>query len=180
MLRDQDCVIVLIDVQGKLAELMYEKQQLYRQLQILLRGARLLDVPVLWLEQYPRGLGPTVPEIAALLEGLDGPIDKTCFSACGSERFQRALRDCGRHTVVVAGIESHVCVYQTAQDLLAAGFVVEVVKDAVSSRTADNRLAGLERMVSLGAGMTTVEMVLFEWLREAGSPAFKEISRLVR
>ena len=179
MLRTEDSVIVLIDVQGKLAELMSEKDQLYRQLQILLRGARSLGVPVLWLEQYPKGLGPTVPEIATLLEGIE-PIEKTCFSACGSERFQQALSDSGRRTVVVAGIESHVCVYQTAQDLLAAGFVVEVVRDAVSSRTAENRLAGFERMVRLGAGMTTVEMVLFEWLREAGSPAFKEISRLVR
>ena len=179
MLQAEDSVIVLIDVQGKLAELMHEKDQLYRQLQILLKGARILDVPVLWLEQYPNGLGPTVPEIAASLEGLE-PIEKTCFSANGSERFQRALNASGRGTAVLAGIESHVCVYQTAQDLLAAGIDVEVVRDAVSSRTAENRQAGLERMVSLGAGMTTVEMVLFEWLRGAGSAAFKEISRMVR
>ncbi|HJP31245.1 MAG TPA: hydrolase [Candidatus Latescibacteria bacterium] len=179
MLRVEDSVVVLIDVQGKLAELMHEKEQLYQQLKILLRGARVLEVPILWLEQYPQGLGPTVPEISALLEGLE-PIDKTSFSACGAEQFQQALRDVDRSTVVVAGIEGHVCVYQTVQDLLVAGFSVEVVGDAVSSRTAANRRAGLERMERLGAGMVTVEMVLFEWLREAGTAAFKEISKLVR
>jgi len=179
MIKSEDSIVILIDVQGKLAELMHEKQQLNKQLKILLQGARILDIPILWLEQYPQGLGPTVPEIAAVIDGLE-PIDKTCFSACGSQLFQQRLQASGRHTAIVAGIESHVCVYQTARDLLASGFTVEVVRDAVSSRTLANHLAGLERMSHLGAGITTVEMLLFEWLREAGSPAFKEISRLVR
>ncbi|MDA0336668.1 MAG: hydrolase [bacterium] len=179
MLQTADSIVVLIDVQGKLAELMYDKQQLYRQLLILLRGARILKIPILWLEQYPQGLGPTVPEIAAVLGDLE-PIDKTSFSACGSPRFQQALLDSGRKSVVVAGIESHVCVYQTARDLLTEGYRVEVVADAVSSRSVDNRHAGLQRMAHLGAGMMSTEMLLFEWLRESGSAEFKEISRLVR
>ncbi len=179
MLQTADSIVVLIDVQGKLAELMYDKQRLYLQLLMLLRGARILKIPILWLEQYPQGLGPTVPEIAAVLADLE-PIDKTSFSACGSPRFQQALQDSGRKSVVVAGIESHVCVYQTARDLLTEGYRVEVVADAVSSRTVDNRQAGLQRMARLGAGMMSTEMLLFEWLRESGSADFKEISRLVR
>ena len=179
MLAVEDSIVVLIDVQGKLAELMHDKQQLYRHLQILLRGARILGIPILWLEQYPKGLGPTVAEVAEILDDLD-PIDKISFSACGSERFQQALRDSGRKSVAVAGIESHVCVYQTTRDLLTAGYRVEVIGDAVSSRSSDNRQAGLQRMASLGAGMMSTEMILFEWLREAGSDEFKEISRLVR
>lgn len=172
-------LVALIDVQGKLASLMHEREALYRQLQIFLQGTRILDIPVLWLEQYPKGLGPTVPEIASLLVDLQ-PIAKTSFSAFGDPTFHEALTQSGRRHVVVAGIEAHVCVYQTARDLLAEGYSVDVVQDAVSSRTQANRDAGLARMTRLGAGMTTVEMQLFDWLREAGSPQFKEISRLVR
>ena len=179
MLQTQDSIVVLIDVQGKLASLMSDREQLYRQLQILLHGARILKVPILWLEQYRQGLGPTVAELAAILDGLE-PIDKTTFSACGSPRFMQDLRQSGRRSVIVAGIESHVCVYQTTRDLLSAGYDVEVIAYAVSSRTVDNRQAGLQRMASLGAGMMSTEMVLFEWLRQAGSAEFKEISRLVR
>ena len=179
MLEAADSIVVLIDVQGKLAELMHDRQQLYRHLQILLRGTRILGIPILWLEQYPKGLGATVAEVATILDGLE-PIDKTCFSGWGSERFQQALQDSGRRSVAVAGIESDVCVYQTTRDLLTAGYHVGVIADAVSSRTADNRQAGLQRMASLGAGMMSTEMIRFEWLREAGSDEFKEISRLVR
>lgn len=179
MLQAKDSVLLLIDVQGKLAELMHEKAELYHQLQILLRGTRALDVPILWFEQYPKGLGPTVPDVAQVLAGLE-PIEKICFSACGSDHVRQALAESGRRTAILAGIEAHVCVYQTACDLLDTGFSVEVVKDAVSSRTVANRQAGLERMAGIGAGMTTVEMLLFEWLGSADAPDFKEISRLVR
>lgn len=175
----EEAVVVVVDVQGKLATLMHETERLMEQLQIFLRGARVLELPILWLEQYPKGLGPTVPEVAELLEGLE-PIDKTCFSGYGSDRFRKALEATGRRQVIVVGIECHVCVYQTVRDLLADGYGVEVVADAVSSRTAANRHIGLERMARLGAGIMSVEMVLFELLREAGSEAFKEISRLVR
>lgn len=179
MLKVSDSAVALIDVQGKLATAMHEKESLLRHLQILLQGARLLGVPIIWVEQYPQGLGPTLPEISQLLDGLE-PIEKTCFSACGSDHFRQALRNSGARSVLLAGIESHVCVYQTARDLLAAGYFVEVAADAVSSRTPDNRAAGLQRMAADGAGLMTTEMVLFEWLREAGSAEFKAISRLVR
>lgn len=179
MLSVDRSALVLIDVQGKLASLMFEKDRLYRNLQILLRGARILDVPILWLEQYPKGLGPTVPEIAELLTGLT-PIAKTAFSACGEPQFIEALERTGRRQTLVAGIESHVCVYQTTRDLLTSGHDVEVVTDAVSSRTETNYRVGLERMSSMGAGLSSVEMCLFELMRQAGGDQFKEISRLVR
>ncbi|MEE2657480.1 MAG: isochorismatase family protein [Candidatus Latescibacterota bacterium] len=178
MKRDRSTVVV-IDVQGKLADLMYERDNLYRQLQIFLRGVRALEIPTLWLEQYPQGLGPTAPEIAELLAGLQ-PIAKTSFSACGAEQFLVDLRKTEAETVFIVGIESHVCVYQTARDLLAAGFAVEVVSDAVSSRTESNCRLGLRRMAEVGTSITSVEMALFELLRDAKDPAFKEVARLVR
>ena len=179
MLTTDQAALVLIDVQGKLASLMFERERLYQNLQILLKGARILGLPILWLQQYPKGLGPTVPEIAAILDGLE-PIDKTAFSACGESRFTEALAASGRRQAIVAGIESHVCVYQTTRDLLSSGHDVEVIADAVSSRSETNYLLGLERMASMGAARSSVEMCLFELLREAGSDAFKQISKLVR
>ncbi len=179
MSKTDEAAVVLIDVQGKLASLMFERERLYANLQILLRGARILEIPVLWLEQYPQGLGPTVPEIASLLEGFT-PIAKTTFSACGDAAFLQTLEKTGRRQTIVAGIESHVCVYQTARDLLHRDYDVEIVTDAVSSRSETNYRLGLERMSSMGATLSSVEMCLFELLGEAGSDQFKEISRLVR
>lgn len=179
MLKVATTALVLIDVQGKLATLMHEKDELFRNLEILIRGVDTLELPILWLEQYPEGLGPTVPQIAALM-GERTPISKTCFSACGSDEFRQQLRACGRRQLLLAGIEAHICVYQTARHLLAEGFRVEVVADAVSSRTPQNRSIGLDEMVRAGACLTSVEMALFELLEEAGSPQFKTIAGLVK
>jgi|AP95_1055475.scaffolds.fasta_scaffold08089_2 nicotinamidase-related amidase len=179
MLRTDDTTLVIIDVQGKLATLMHEREELYRNLQILVRGARILELPVLWLEQYPEGLGPTIPELAELLTDLE-PMAKLSFSGCGLEEFKQRLDDSGRRTLLVAGIEAHICVNQTVCDLIAGGYGVEVVSDAVSSRTAANRQVGLDKMSRAGAGITSVETALFELLREAGTPPFKKIARLVK
>lgn len=179
MLKVENAAIVLVDVQGKLASLMFERERLFENLQILLKGARILELPVLWLEQYPQGLGPTIPEIAEILDG-QSPISKTSFSACGEPGFVEALAQSGRKQVIVAGIESHVCVYQTTRDLLAKGVDVEVIGDAVSSRTEANYRLGIDRMASMGATVSSTEMCLFELLREAGSDVFKQISQLVR
>ncbi len=179
MLRRDNTVLVLIDIQGKLATLMHEREQLFANLQILTRGARVLELPILWLEQYPRGLGPTIPEIAGLLPDLQ-PLPKISFSACGLPEFVRRLARTGRRQVLLAGIEAHVCVYQTGRDLLAAGYRVEVVADAVSSRTAANRRLGLQRLEAAGALLTSVEMALFELLGRAEGPEFKQIAALVK
>lgn len=179
MLSRELAALVLIDVQGKLAQLMHEREALFDNLQRLIQGVRVLGLPVLWLEQYPQGLGPTIPEVARLLSDLQ-PVAKMSFSAWGCEAFRQRLEASGRRQVLLAGIEAHVCVYQTAVDLLAAGYTVEVVGDAVSSRTAANRQLGLERMRAAGARWTGVEMALFELLRTAAAPAFKAIARLVK
>lgn len=179
MLRPDNTALVLIDVQGKLASLMHQREELYRNLEILIKGAQILDLPILWLEQYPQGLGPTIPEVAELLKDQQ-PLAKVCFSACGLPEFTQALRASGRRRVLLAGIEAHICVYQTCRDLLDQGYQVEVVADAVSSRTPENKQTGLDRMVQAGAVLTSVEMALFELLRVAGTPQFKEIARLVK
>ena len=179
MLYPEKAGLVLIDVQGKLATLMHEREELYRNLQILVKGVRILEMPIFWLEQYPQGLGPTIPELAELLPDQE-PLAKVCFSGCGLGEFMEEVRESGRRQLLVAGIETHICVYQTCRDLLTQGYRVEVVADAVSSRTAENRRIGLERMARAGAWVTSVEMCLFELLREAVGPQFKEIARLVK
>ena len=179
MLQKETAALALIDVQGKLASLMHEREELYRQLQILVKGAQALDLPIFWMEQYPEGLGPTIPELAELLADQQ-PLAKLCFSACGQRDFQGGLRKSGRRQVIVAGIETHICVYQTARDLLEDDYDVEIVADAVSSRSAQNKEIGIDKMRLAGAGITSVETVLFELLREAGTPQFKEIARLVK
>ena len=179
MLRPGNTALIVVDVQGRLATLMHQREELYRNLQILIQGARALELPILWLEQYPKGLGPTIPEVAELLTGQQ-PVAKTCFSGCGEPEFCEQLRATGRRQLLLAGIETHICVYQTARDLLAQGYHIEVVADAVSSRTPENRQIGLDKMRQHGAEVTSVEMVLFEMLREAGTPAFKQIAPLVK
>lgn len=179
MLHLDQSVLVLIDLQGRLAQLMHGREALFDNVQRLIRGAQALGLPILWLEQYPQGLGPTIPEVAGLLTGLT-PIPKTCFSACGNETFLAQLASLERSQVLLAGIEAHVCVYQTALDLLAGKYEVQVVTDAVSSRTAANAELGRHRMHAAGARLTSVEMALFELLRTADAPAFKAIARLVK
>ena len=179
MLKQTETVLVIIDVQGKLAELMHDRERLYSNLSILVQGIQALEIPILWLEQYPKGLGPTIPEVADLLPDQN-PIAKTCFSGCGRVEFVEALRAAERRQVLVAGIETHICVYQTVRDLLGSGYEVEVVADAVSSRVPENRQIALDKMVRAGAELSSVEMALYELMREAGTPAFKKILPLVQ
>jgi len=179
MLGDQDAVGVIIDVQGKLAQSMHERDALFDNLQRLVRGLKLLGIPLLWTEQYPQGLGPTIPELAALLQP-SAAISKVSFSCSGCPAFRDALRALGRRQVLLAGIEAHVCVFQTARDLAAEGFEVHVVADAVSSRRAENARLGIERMRAAGAQMTGVESALFELMKTAEHPRFREMLQVVR
>lgn len=179
MLDKERTVFVLIDVQGKLAKIMHESEHMLNQLATLIRGLRLLDIPIIWLEQYPKGLGPTNEQITEHLSGLE-PIPKMTFSACGNDKFQETFKEIGRNQVLIAGIESHVCVYQTAMDLKEDGNEVQVVQDAVSSRTLENKKLGLKKMESFGITLTSVEMALFELMGTAEHPNFKEISKLIK
>ncbi len=179
MLELDDTVLVVIDVQGKLATLMHEREMLFKNLSRLIEGAQVLGVPILLTEQYPKGLGETTPELKALMPNVK-PIEKLSFSSMGEETFVDALDDIEREQVLVAGIESHICVYQTVSDMLAEGFEVHCVADAISSRTKENREIGLARMKEEGAILTSTEMCLFELLKVAGSSTFKTISALVK
>ncbi len=179
MVEVENCCLAVIDVQGKLAQLMWEKEGLFENIGILIQAAKILNIPILWCQQVPDALGPTVPEIAELLEGVE-PINKSAFSCCGDEGFNRRLEQLGRRQVILCGIETHVCIYQTAADLLSKGFAVDVIADAVSSRTAENRQVGLERMAVDGANLSSVEMLLFELLKDASHPKFKQLAKLVK
>lgn len=179
MITLANCALVVIDVQGNLAHSMYSKEALFTNLRKVISGAKILGIPILWTEQVPSKLGKTIPEIAELLEGV-APIDKATFSSLGNERFQREVAATGRTHFAVCGIEAHVCVYQTVRDLLAAGYAVEVVADAVSSRNADNRAIGIGKMENLGAQITCVETALFELMGTAEADKFREIQKIVK
>lgn len=179
MLEIDQCCLVVVDIQGKLAQLMVNKETLFQNARILIQAARILDIPILWCQQAPQSLGPTVPEIAELLAGVE-PIDKTSFSCAGHEPFNVKLESLARKQVVLCGIETHVCIYQTAMDLLAQDYEVTVVADAVSSRTPENRQVALARLAAKGVAVACTEMVLFELLKTAQHPQFKPIARLVK
>jgi len=179
MLKIKDACFVLVDVQGKLAQSMDQKEQLFENLIILIKGMKKLNIPMLWMEQIPEKLGPTLPEFSELLTHIK-PFWKSSFSGCGSAPFREALVELNRKQVIIAGIETHICVYQTTVDLLDLGYHVEVVCDAVSSRTLDNKSIGLKRIKNAGANQTSTEMVLFELLKNADHPEFKEIAKLVK
>jgi nicotinamidase-related amidase len=179
MLRSDDTFLVLVDVQVKLAAVMCARDEMVDGCRRAVACMRALGIPVLWTEQTPEKLGPTVPELAEVLAGL-APLGKTTFSCWGEPAFADAVRALKRKRVLLAGIEAHVCVYQTAAELCAAGWHVEVLQDAVSSRTPANRALGLERMRAGGTGVTSVETAVFELMRTAAHPAFREVLKIVK
>ena len=179
MMTTEDAVYVLVDVQGKLAEAMYEKKSLFTNLENCTKGMLTLGLPVIWVEQIPEKMGDTIPSLKKMLRGLK-PIPKASFSCCGELEFMKALRQTLRKKVIIAGIETHVCVYQTAVDLMAAGYEVEVVSDAVSSRSSENRNVALHRLSDRGVGLTTTEMILLELMRTSTHPKFREILKLIK
>lgn len=179
MLIPDKTVLLLVDIQGRLAEAMYAREALFDHLQRLIQGLQALEVPIVWVEQNPERLGPTVPQVARLLRDAQ-PVPKVSFSACGEPRVLDALDDLGRKQVLVAGIETHVCVYQTVIHLIERGYQPQVVTDAVSSRTPANVELGLDRIRSAGGVLTGTEMCLFELLGKATHPAFKQILGVVK
>lgn len=179
MLSIDNTILLVIDVQGKLAELMDNKEALFANLQRIIQGAKVLDLPIVVTEQVPEKLGPTRPEIGQYLAGIE-PVAKRTFSCCGDHDFMSQLAALNRKQILMTGIETHICVYQTAIDLLEQGYEVQMVTDAVSSRTPENRQLGLERIKEAGASLTSTEMALFELLRVAEGSKFKAISNIVK
>lgn len=179
MLKLDGAVLVVVDVQGRLAELMFERAHVFTTIANAIRGCKALQVPILWLEQNPARLGRTIAPLRHLLEPAE-PISKMSFSAWGEKAFAEALTASGRRQVILTGIEAHVCVYQTAVDLLRNGCEAHIVADAVSSRSRANREAGLRSAAAAGASLTTLEMFLFELMRTADHPAFRDVQKIVR
>lgn len=182
-LAPESTVLVVVDIQEKLAAVMPEEQmnRLVKNAAILLEAAKLLGVRVLATEQYPRGLGPTVPSVLEKLRGMGVvPTAKMEFGACDNLGFARELAASGARAVVVIGMEAHVCVFQTARELVRRGHTTYVVADAVASRLEDNRLIGLSLCRRAGAIETATEAVVFDWLGVAGTDAFRAVSKLVR
>ncbi len=179
MITPKETLLLIIDVQGRLAQLVFQPQVVEKNISRLLRASAILDMPVLVTEQYPKGLGRTVDSLRELLAGAL-PVEKNSFSCCGTPEFMRQLRSFNRNDILVAGMETHVCVYQTAVELLEFGYNVHLVTDAVSSRTEENRLLGIRCIEKAGASLTSTEMALFELLRVAEGERFKAISSIVK
>lgn len=179
MVDSEKTCLVVVDVQGKLAQLMVDKESLFANIGVLIRAAKVLDMPILWCQQNPAALGPTVPELAELLDGIE-PVDKFSFSCCGDEAFIEKLTGLEVHDVIVCGIESHICVYQTAIDLLDDGYDVHLIADAVSSRTVANKEIAVRRLTAEGASLSCTEMMLFDLLGTAKHPKFRELARLIK
>jgi nicotinamidase-related amidase len=175
-------VLLVIDVQEKLMPVIDGAEGVLANVERLVRGAHLLGIPAMLTEQYVKGLGPTAQSVRSAFEETSGydPIEKSCFSAHGCEPFSRRLSALGRRQIVVCGVETHVCVYQTVSDLLTAGLEITIVADAVSSRTASNRDIAIRRMASEGAQLSSTEMALFELLGVSGTDEFRAISRLIK
>jgi nicotinamidase-related amidase len=175
-LEPDQCVLIVVDIQEKLLPPIWEKDRLIRNAQLLTRLAGILKIPALVTTQYAKGLGKTVPEIAQLLPGTP-TIDKLMFSCFGSEAFCGLLKRLPgqRTTVLLCGMETHICVMQTALGALREGYLVHVAADAVSSRTELNWRLGLNRIQAAGAILSSTEMMIYELLRQSGAPAFKEL-----
>ena len=183
LLSAKRSTLLIIDVQERLTPAIHELAPLLANTKILLAAARALDVPTLASEQYPKGLGRTLPEVSALLPPADisgQPFEKTHFSCTAEPGFAEFLPPPPRDQIVIAGIEAHVCVLQTALGLKAMGREVFVVADACSSRSRASAGLAFERLRQNGVALVSTEMVVFEWLHHAGNPAFKNLSALVR
>ena len=179
MLKMENAALLIVDIQGNLARLMHGKELLLKNVQKLIKGIQVLGIPILWVEQNPQGLGPTIPEIADILPDIQ-PISKTSFSSCRNDLFLQALKALNRKQVLIAGIEAHICVYQTAVDLVDLRYEVQVVADAVSSRNMENKEIGLQKMRDAGVSLTSVETALFEILKVAEGARFKEILKILK
>jgi len=175
-LEADQCALIVVDIQEKLLPPIFQKEELVRNAKLLIRAAGLLKIPALMSTQYAKGLGQTVPEIASLLPETEA-IDKDQFSCFGSDAFCTLLKRLPgkRNTLLLCGMESHICVTQTALGALREGYLVHVASDAVSSRTDWNWKIGLERMRAAGAVISSTEMMIYELMRSSSSPAFKEL-----
>ena len=179
-LRVEDCVLGVIDIQDRLLAAVHEKERLVRNSKLLIRLANILHLPIVVSTQYAKGLGSTYAEIMELLPGVT-PVDKLEFGCFGNGDFcSRFARLAGRNTLLLCGMETHICVLQTAMGALNQGHIVHVAADAVGSRTELNWKLGLERMRDAGVVISSTEMMIYELLGQSGTPAFKEMLQFLK
>jgi hypothetical protein len=178
-IKAEDCVFIQVDIQEKLFPFISNNEELEKNLIILLKGLKLHNIPFIINEQYKKGIGETIPSLRELVDEYPH-FEKTTFSCCGNEEGLAAIKAEGKKTVILAGIETHVCVLQTALDLLEEGFSVVIVTDCVSSRKQKDKDTAIQRLIQAGVVPTTYESLLFELTANAKHPVFKEISKLVK
>ncbi len=178
----KNSLLVIVDIQTKLTSAMPMKvlARMQRNSGLLLKAADALNIPVIATEQYPQGLGPMESDIVTLLPNNTIRIEKTSFSCTGKEEFNEVLKESGREQIIIIGIEAHVCVLQTAMNLIAQGYSVFVVTDATCSRQRENYESAVQRMDNAGASICNSESVVFEWLGDSKHEQFKFLSALVR
>ncbi|MFP7674470.1 hydrolase [Marivita sp. S0852] len=178
LIRAKESILVIIDMQERLVPAMQAPARTIRNARTLLSAATEIGVPVIITEQYPTGLGRTVPELSNPDHAVF--IEKMHFSCMEEDTFAQAVEKSGRTQIILAGMEAHICVVQTAASLIEQNYEVFVVSDATASRTLDSEQACLARLSSSGVGIVTTEMVVFEWLGKAGTPAFKKLLPLIK
>lgn len=179
LIRAEASVLLVIDMQERLVPAMQAPAQTLKNARLLLTAAQQCDIPIILTEQYPKGLGRTVPEIAKAA-GKSPIIEKLHFSCMEDEQFKTTFTQLNRKQAVIAGMEAHICVVQTAASLIEQGYEVFVVSDATASRTVESETACKTRLNASGAHIVTSEMVVFEWLGKAGTPAFKSLLPLIK
>jgi nicotinamidase-related amidase len=180
MLNGEDSLLVVIDIQEKLVLASKYGNEVADNMAKVATAARLLDIPTIVTEQYPKGLGETVPTIKTTLAPNTNIIEKSAFSAMLEPEFAQKIKASGKKQIVIGGIETHICVLQTAAALIEEGFDVYVIKDACASRNKKEYKTGLELLKQYGAKITCVEIALFEWLRTSKNPKFKEVQSLIK
>lgn len=179
MLNQEDSLLLVVDVQERLVNMLY-KSTVVGKTSKLVRAAKLLNVPIIATEQYPTGLGSTVEDVKQYFYHDTPVVTKTAFSALREPGFMNVLKSFGKKQVVVCGIETHVCVHQTVADLISEDFEVYVAKDACASREKYEFEQGIDCMCANGAKISCVEIILFEWLKDAKNPSFKEVQALIK
>ena len=180
ILNSENSLVLIIDVQEKLLNAVFNKHSLERRACIMAKAASILEIPIIVTEQYPKGLGSTIPGIKDVLSEETQYFEKTAFSAIDNEEILEAVRNSNKKQVILYGIETHICVSQTAAALCELGYEVFVVCDACGSRTEFEYSAGLSRMKDNGVHVVTAEIALFEWLKGAKNPKFKEVQSLIK
>ncbi len=179
-LSAEDSVLVIIDIQEKLFNVILAKEQVLKNIIKLVKVAKILKIPIILTEQNPQGLGRTIPELTQVLGSDYKPIEKTSFSCFGSREFRKRLEELARKTLLITGIESHICVYQTAVDAISHGYKPVVIYDATGSRLETDYRITLYRLISKGIDVATTDMVIFELVRDASHPVFKDILKIVK